>query len=218
MLSRIISAFSSTAPSAILVVGNFEEEIGILHIIPEDGTVERFGLSPCYTSTYRYGGAVEQAREQIGVVTLGDDETVSSVLTDVEARARKLLKTSWSSRQQVGTNIKVAQLAQDVLRSAALDAMREREGKAAPLNATQTYPVYEHDRGVSARGLEEGCKLRAAPASEQACYSNPRTRLLEELQQLVSPYIPPQYSACLPFIPTMSDSYCTTSSVVPTTE
>ena len=126
----------------LLEVGTLDERIGIIHIIPEDGTVERFGLTPPFTYNDRYSGAVESAREQIGVVTLGgDDEAFYSFLRDIEARARILMKTSWSSQQQSATNTKVAQLAQDVLRPAALDAMREREERA-PLSATQTYPVY----------------------------------------------------------------------------
>ena len=39
--------------------------------------------------------------------------------------------------------MEVAQLERDVLRPAALDAMRvEREGRAPSLNATETFPVY----------------------------------------------------------------------------
>ena len=46
-----------------------------------------------------------------------------------------------SDEEQGG--MEVTQLERDVLRPAALDAMREREGRAhTSVNATETYPVY----------------------------------------------------------------------------
>ena len=148
MLSRLINAFSSTrTPSALLVVGNLGATIHVLHLLPEDGTVERFSLtSPSSNTTFRHHDACEQGREQLGAVTLhvGDGENASLFLDDVEARTRKLWDdlSSSSQGQPLAGGVEVTQLAQDVLRPAALDAIREREGREPSVNATQTYPVY----------------------------------------------------------------------------
>ncbi|OOQ83196.1 hypothetical protein PEBR_36280 [Penicillium brasilianum] len=119
---------ASTTPSALLVIGKFGATIHILHLLPEDGTIERFGLTSS-TTTFRRGGATEQVREQIGEVTLhiGDGETANSFLNDVETRIR---------------SVQVTQLVQDVLQPAALDAIHEREKRDRSMHATQTYPVF----------------------------------------------------------------------------
>lgn len=143
MLARLINAISPPrAPSALLVVGKFETTIHVLHLLPEDDTIERFGLTTSSsTTTFRHGGATEQAREQIGAV---DGETTTSFLDDVETRARKMWNGSLSSspaQMQTG-NVETTQLVQDVLRPAALDAIPEREGRGRSMHATQMYPVF----------------------------------------------------------------------------
>lgn len=154
MLSRLINIFTpSTTPSALVVIGNFGATINVLHLVPEDGTFERFGLTtPSSFTTFCRGGATEQAREQIGAVTLhvGDGEHVNDFLDDVETRIRSKLRTnplssSSSPAQQLQTDIdsvEVTRLVQDVLRPAALAAIHEREGRGRSMNATQTYPVF----------------------------------------------------------------------------
>ncbi|KAJ5753043.1 hypothetical protein N7520_009960 [Penicillium odoratum] len=110
-------------------------------------TIERFSLiTPRSTSTFHRGGATEQAREQIGVVTLhvGDGEDATSFLDNVEIRIRHLQKDSLSSSQaplQTGC-VEVTRLVQDVLKPAALSAIRKRERRDRSMNATQTYPVF----------------------------------------------------------------------------
>ncbi|KAJ9295073.1 hypothetical protein DTO271G3_6243 [Paecilomyces variotii] len=146
MLARLIDRFTpSTTPSVLLVVGNFGVTINVLHLLPENGTVERFNITSSRT-TFRDGGAREQGREQIGTVTLhaGDGETPNSFLDDVETRIRKLRNDSLSSspaQQQTGS-VEVTRLVQDVLQPAALDAIHEREKRDRSMNATQTYPVF----------------------------------------------------------------------------
>ncbi|KAJ5941128.1 hypothetical protein N7516_001296 [Penicillium verrucosum] len=101
-------------PSVLLVIGKFGATIHVLHILPENGTIERFSLTtPSSTTTFRHRGASEQAREHIGTVTLhvGDGETANSFLDDVETRIRKLLQPG---------SVDVTQLVQDVLQPAAL--------------------------------------------------------------------------------------------------
>ncbi|EQL35812.1 hypothetical protein BDFG_02434 [Blastomyces dermatitidis ATCC 26199] len=105
----------------------------VCFILSEDSTVERFGLTtPPSTTTFRHRGATEKARRQIGVVTLhiGDGETTTSFLDDVETQACKLWKDSTSgSLTQVETGSdEMVQRVQDVLQSAALDAIHKREG------------------------------------------------------------------------------------------
>jgi hypothetical protein len=148
MLARLINAINpSSAPSVFLAVGKFDATIHVLHLLPEDGTIERFSLTtPSSTTTFCHSGATEQAREQIGVVTLhvGDGETAANFLDDVETRARKLWNDSLSSstaQVQMGS-VEAIQLVQDVLQQAALDAIREREGRDRSMHATQTYPVF----------------------------------------------------------------------------
>ncbi|OJD26634.1 hypothetical protein ACJ73_01985 [Blastomyces percursus] len=132
MLTRLMDMITrSSAPSALLVVGNFGATICVLHLLPEDGTIERFGLStPSSTTTFRHHGATEKARKQIGVVTLhfGDGETTSSFLEDVETEACKLWKDSTSGTLtlvQAGRDERLQRL-QDVLHSAGLDAIHKR--------------------------------------------------------------------------------------------
>ncbi|KAJ5895556.1 hypothetical protein N7495_007247 [Penicillium taxi] len=149
MFARLInilipSTTPSTTPSTLLVIGRFGTTVNILHLVPEDGTIERFSFtSP--SPTFHRGGAKEQAREQIGVVTLhiGDGEDTNSFLDDVETRIHKLQNDSLGSSQpqlQIGC-VEVTQLVQDVIRSAALDAIHVREGRDRSINAMQTYPV-----------------------------------------------------------------------------
>lgn len=59
MLACLINAFTSTTtPSAVLVVGRFGDMIDILHLVPEDGTIER--MSTLSTSTtFHYDGSRE---------------------------------------------------------------------------------------------------------------------------------------------------------------
>ena len=136
MLTRLKNSFTRSGyPSALLVIGNFGAMIHVLHLLPEDGTtIERFGVSspPCKT-IFCHRRATEQAREQLGTVTLhiGDGEATTAFLDDVETRLCK---------PQTGC-VEVTQLVQDVLKPAALDAIHEREGRDRSMNATQTYPV-----------------------------------------------------------------------------
>jgi hypothetical protein len=153
MFASLINTFTpSTIPSVLLVIGKlgtteFSATIDVLHLLPENGSIERFGLTTQSSSTtFRHRGAREQAREQIGTVTLhvGDGETVDRFLDDVETRIHKLRKGSLSSSSaqlQTGS-IEVTQLVDDVLRPAALGAIHEREGRDRSMNATQTYPVF----------------------------------------------------------------------------
>ncbi|KAJ2976190.1 hypothetical protein NQ176_g5094 [Zarea fungicola] len=148
MLSHVMTAFTpSTNSSALLVLGNFGSTIHILHLLPENSINERFSLTSSSSATsFHHGGATEQAREQIGTVTLhvGDGETANRFLDDVETRIRKLRGDSSGSspmQQQTGT-VSVTQLVQDVLKPAAMDSIHERETRQRSMNATQAYPVF----------------------------------------------------------------------------
>lgn len=143
MLSRLRNAFTPPSnPSALLVLGNFGSMIYVLHLIPENSKNEHFGFTTFSSTTaFRHSGAREQAREQIGTVTLhvGDGETASSFLDDVEIRTRKLRDDYFGLTP---TQQNVTQLVQDVLRPAAMDAIHERETRGPSMNATQAYPVF----------------------------------------------------------------------------
>lgn len=133
MLSFLINAFKTpTIPSAVLVVGRFGY-IDILHLVPEDSTIEH--ISTLSTSpTFRYDGSREQAREQIGTVTIhsGDGEATDEFFDDVETRIRE---------PQTGS-LEVTQLVQEILQPAVSDAIHKREGRNRSLNAMETYPVF----------------------------------------------------------------------------
>ncbi|KAM3500129.1 hypothetical protein MY11210_009549 [Beauveria gryllotalpidicola] len=148
MLSYLLNAFTpSTNSSALLVLGKFGSTIHILHLLPENSAIERFSLtSSSSTTAFHHSGATEQAREQIGTVTLhvGDGETANNFLDDVEARIRKLRDDSSGSslaQQQTGT-VSVTQLVQDVLKPAARNVIHERETLERSTNATQNQPAF----------------------------------------------------------------------------
>ncbi|KAL5343229.1 hypothetical protein BJX70DRAFT_385725 [Aspergillus crustosus] len=125
-----------TPPSALLVIDNFDTIIHVFHFLSEN-TIKRFSLTTPSSTIFCHGGATEQAREQIGVVTVhaGDGETANSFLDDVETRIRKLRNDSLKS-------VKFTQLVQDISQAAALDAIHEREGRDRSMHATRMYPVY----------------------------------------------------------------------------
>ncbi|KAI1790993.1 hypothetical protein LXA43DRAFT_458788 [Ganoderma leucocontextum] len=153
MLARLRHAFTpTTAPSVILAIGTFNIMVYFIHLIPEDGTIETLGCGCSATTTFRYHGTTEQARQQIGSVTIrnGDgEEDPFDFLDAVATRARKLWNdSSPSSLAQLQTgNVELeaaTRLAQveDVLRRAALDTLRDREELPPSMNATKTYPVF----------------------------------------------------------------------------
>ncbi|EEP80511.1 conserved hypothetical protein [Uncinocarpus reesii 1704] len=121
MLSFLRNAFCSTPsldlPSVLLVVGTFGSCIRVLHLLPEDGTIERLSLTTGSTK-FRRGGTKEQAREQIGTITLdhGNGETAWGFLDEIEPRVRKLWDDSLNSKPAQTESIEVIQLANDVLK------------------------------------------------------------------------------------------------------
>ncbi|WEW56662.1 hypothetical protein PRK78_002110 [Emydomyces testavorans] len=135
-LRNIIFPKSSGKPSAVLAVGHFGGMMRIIHLRPEDGEIERIGGSP-FPTTFRYGGAVEQSREELGEVTLyaghdDADETVYNFLDDISARMRS----------QYSSGMTLAQLVQDIFRPVALNAIHKRKGRERLMSPTETFPVY----------------------------------------------------------------------------
>ena len=148
MLSRLINVFASpstTTPSALLVIGRFGDMIDVLHLVPEDGTIERRTIcSP--STTFHSDGSKEQAREQIGTVTIhtGDGETAWEFLNDVQARIHDLqnnLSPAATAGLQTGS-VDVTQLVQGILKPAAFAAIHERESRHPSMDATEKYPVF----------------------------------------------------------------------------
>lgn len=152
MLNRLVKILTSSndpyfAPSALLAVGTFGSSLHFLHLVPENGTIDHFSHSvSSSTKPFSRRGFKEQAREQIGTVTcyIGDGETRSNFLHDVENRVRKLWNDFVSSndKQMQAINIEVDYVVQNMLQPAVLDAMHERHGRDRSMNATQTYPVH----------------------------------------------------------------------------
>ncbi|QSS63577.1 hypothetical protein I7I51_00635 [Histoplasma capsulatum] len=120
----------SRSPS-VLPVGKFGAIINILHLVPEDGTIERFVIT-IRSSTF----SAPQAREQIGRWR----GPLPVVLNDIETPARKLWNDSPSSSPT--QSVDMIQRVKAILQPTALDTIREREGPAASMNATRMCPVY----------------------------------------------------------------------------
>ncbi|KAK2737808.1 hypothetical protein FQN57_007366 [Myotisia sp. PD_48] len=125
MLARLISSFTpARPPSAVLVIGRPGQSIDILHLVPEDGTLEHFGESS-KSPTLHCFQVIEQAREQIGTVILhvGDGEDKVKFMNDVRTHVRKFWNDFLGSnpaRVQIADDLRMAQLVQDVLKPAAL--------------------------------------------------------------------------------------------------
>jgi hypothetical protein len=89
MLARLINAiYPPGHPSALLVVGNPDSRIYVVHILPEDGHIERFVSKSSSTTMFRDHRFTEQARKQIGTVTLhvGDREGPLKFLQELRTR------------------------------------------------------------------------------------------------------------------------------------
>lgn len=148
MLSYISSLFASTTPSVLLVIGKFGATIHVLHLPPypapdfqQRSTIERFSLTmPPSKTTFHFKGATEQAREQIGTVTLhvGDGETPVRFFDDVETRIHKHSLAIDSAEKTQAGRVEVTR----IMQNAALDAIHEREKRGYSTNATQAYPVF----------------------------------------------------------------------------
>ncbi|PGH02325.1 hypothetical protein AJ79_07664 [Helicocarpus griseus UAMH5409] len=153
MIARLKNAIKppkARNPSALIITSQQDSNFNVLHLVPEDGTIERWGFtngSPI--TTFHFGGAREEAREQVGEATIdiGDRKGLDSFFEDVETRVGKL----WSdvanlspTKAQAGSDEAIEQLVQDVLRPAALDAIRKREEglRDRSTDATPTCPVF----------------------------------------------------------------------------
>ena len=144
MLDRIKQAFNHPGyPSAVVVLGPFGSYIDFLHVTPEDGTVDRVHCTQM--SPFRYAGAKEQAREQIGTVCFyseGNGDTKTAFFDDVETRASKLYNKTYNNsnnhkdRRSISDSENLTggvgtadELVKKVLKPAVLGAIRDREGK-----------------------------------------------------------------------------------------
>ena len=148
MLTALTSMLSGssqpTHPSTILMLGPLTTHAYVLHILPEDGTVEHLSRTQYPTTTFRYGGAKETSREQLGNVFLhvGDGETVSVFLDEVSKRVTKILSELQSEKAAAGDKGTAPATTHEALRSATQACMDERTRRQPPKNAAQEYPVF----------------------------------------------------------------------------
>lgn len=154
MFSSFLSMFSPSqgAPSALILIripGGRAD--AVLHIVPEDGTIETFSVTDASSSnrtTFRQYGAVEQSREELGVVVLRalpEEWDLGFLDRDVRARVEKIMRSSSifsaAQKQQAGS-VDVALLVEEILKPAALDAIYAMEGRVLPKDAAvETYHV-----------------------------------------------------------------------------
>nr|POE87426.1 hypothetical protein CFP56_30015 [Quercus suber] len=91
MLSRFTDLLTGSSgpryPSVVLILQPTSSSNYTLHIVPEDGTVERVDYTRSQATTFRVGGAKELSREQLGAVLLhiGDGEAPDQFLAEVSA-------------------------------------------------------------------------------------------------------------------------------------
>lgn len=143
MLSRLRDLPKSTSspgyPSSILILELPADSVHryALHIVTENGEVEHFGHTKSPTLRMRY--AKEKSREQLGSVFLhvGDGEAPDQFLEEVSAHSTQLLEQQANSTSKETNGPAV----DEILRSAALDALQRRENREAPKGAAQLYPV-----------------------------------------------------------------------------
>ena len=108
--------------------------IYVMHLIPEDGMVETWGMFP-KPAKFRRGGAVEVSRELLGTTTYREGEGGLTVLPDWEDRARKKLSLIPDARaddgQGPGASIPLRCLVEEVLRPVGLEFLSERRDESS---------------------------------------------------------------------------------------
>ncbi|CAK3807768.1 Hypothetical predicted protein [Lecanosticta acicola] len=151
MLSRIRNILSGATrakyPSVALTLEvrrGGSTTIHVLHIVPEDSSVERVDTTRSNATSFHFNHAQERGREQIGSVLLqdGDEETSDELLDEISTQATQLLlqqRKTASGREGGGHTVGDLEQA---LRSAALESLQRRGTRDAPEKAAQQYPVY----------------------------------------------------------------------------
>ena len=104
--------------------------IYVMHLIPEDGKVETWGMFP-KPAKFRRGGAVEISRELLGTTTYREGEGGLTVLPDFAARARKQLSSIPDARADAGASIPLTCLVEEVLRPVGLEFLSERRDESS---------------------------------------------------------------------------------------
>ncbi|VDB90171.1 unnamed protein product [Peniophora sp. CBMAI 1063] len=124
MFSRLFNALSGDSASYPSVLLRLEapNRVFILHVIPESSKVER--IDTTFSKKIRYGNAKVRSSEQIGTVRLdkpGGDDTAYKFMEDLTARVKKLCDENAGGFEVVDRMVK------EVLRPAAVEALRDRE-------------------------------------------------------------------------------------------
>ncbi|KAI5366627.1 hypothetical protein Slin15195_G081450 [Septoria linicola] len=147
MLARLLNFNTGSVrtefPSIILVLGSPSRLPRVLHIVPEDQAIECFDFTSPTASRFKYGGAVECRREQIGDVQLyiGDGETIDVFLDEVGAKATQLyFKHEKPEPEEV--SVHVVHILEEALRSAYVQSIQDRANRKPSTNARQQYPVF----------------------------------------------------------------------------
>ncbi|TAQ87789.1 hypothetical protein B7494_g3868 [Chlorociboria aeruginascens] len=139
MLSRLIKQLAgirqTSYPSIVLIIGQPSTTAHVLHIVPENGVVERISYMHPTATTFSHDAATERSREQLDAVLLhvGDGETPSQFLDNVSTRATQLL----SKRKKFSPEEDAAHSVDQALRSAVLESLRKRAELQPSTNATQ---------------------------------------------------------------------------------
>lgn len=146
MLARLSNLLGGSPkadhPSFVLLLGDLSKSAYLLHLVPEEGTTERFNIWQSKRAILCYGPGQEVSREELAMVFLhvADGETAAKFLHEVGSRAEKIFRERTSEKSTISNDTVTA--ASEALRSAAADSVRDREGRAPPQNAAQTYPIF----------------------------------------------------------------------------
>ena len=154
-------------PTALLVVGGERERCIIFHVIPEDGTVERY-IRYYYRSLTHGFGATDLSRELLGSATVyDDDENMEDFSERLATRLPELLEQSGIMENRMWfTASRVSRLVDEVLRPAGLEALGEREERTAHSISALTgrFSVYIVLVKRSRRGrINTGTRLTSFP-------------------------------------------------------
>ena len=101
-----------------------------MHLNPEDGDVERWGIYPG-RAKLRFCGAFEVSRELLGTTTFRGEEWALSVLEDFEESARKKLSSIpdaiADNGQGLRASIPLTCLVEEILRPVGSEFLSERK-------------------------------------------------------------------------------------------
>nr|POE89898.1 hypothetical protein CFP56_20367 [Quercus suber] len=142
MLSRLTSLWAPSPrySSVVLILQPDPTSHYTLHIVPEDGAIERVHYTLSKPAKFGIGGCKEMAREQLGTVQLRADDydQPTQFVDEVRENATQIL----SGRSKGGSTESNADSTERALRSAVLDSLKKWEQQDWSSETTQPYEAF----------------------------------------------------------------------------